>query len=163
MSSAASESSEGATSTADTPTSTSTNRRQPYGQGFLDTISEGWAERFALPPDLPNEATGWGDSSEQVGAFRVDRTVLFGYIEAANRAAVERVTRLTPEQLEQPVVWGTAATPVDTRPAWRALMSICADSLQHLRQINYIRGLVSEPGWFRRIGSTNSTGSQAAT
>ena len=34
---------------AETPASTSTNRRQPYGQGFLDTISEGWAER----PDTP--------------------------------------------------------------------------------------------------------------
>lgn len=34
---------------AETPASTSTNRRQPYGQGFLDTISEGWAER----PDSP--------------------------------------------------------------------------------------------------------------
>ena len=30
---------------------TSTNRRQPYGQGFLDTISSGWAERpDSLPP-----------------------------------------------------------------------------------------------------------------
>ena len=30
---------------------TSTNRRQPYGQGFLDTISKGWAERpDSLPP-----------------------------------------------------------------------------------------------------------------
>jgi Xaa-Pro aminopeptidase len=33
-------------------TSTSTNRRQPYGQGFLDTISTGWAER---PDSLPSE------------------------------------------------------------------------------------------------------------
>ena len=31
---------------------TSTNRRQPYGQGFLDTISTGWAER---PDSLPVE------------------------------------------------------------------------------------------------------------
>ncbi|MBD8024285.1 aminopeptidase P family protein [Microbacterium gallinarum] len=36
---------------AETPPSTSTNRRQPYGQGFLDTISEGWAERpDSMPP-----------------------------------------------------------------------------------------------------------------
>ncbi|WP_137845078.1 aminopeptidase P family protein [Microbacterium sp. 2FI] len=35
-------------------TSTSTNRRQPYGQGFLDTISTGWAERpDSLPPERP--------------------------------------------------------------------------------------------------------------
>ena len=112
-------------------------------------VSEGWVQRFALPADLPNEATGWGDSSEQVAAFRVDRAVLFGYMEAANRATVERIARLTPKQLEQPVLWGTPETPVDTRPAWRALMSICGDSLQHTGQISYIRGLVSEPGWRR--------------
>src|SRR5262245_23221741 len=52
-------------------------------------ISEGWARQFALSSDLPNDATGWGDSSEQVAAFRVDRALLFKYIEAANRAAVE--------------------------------------------------------------------------
>src|SRR5215212_7368093 len=49
-------------------------------------ITEGWVQQFALPADLPNEATGWGDSPEQVAAFRVDRAVLFGYMEAANRA-----------------------------------------------------------------------------
>src|SRR4051812_6149161 len=36
---------------------------------FQVWVSEGWAQRFALPADLPNEATGWGDSSEQVAAF----------------------------------------------------------------------------------------------
>ena len=121
-------------------------------------VTEAWAQQFALPPDLPNEATGWGDSTEQVAAFRVDRAVLFGYVEAANRAAVERVAKLTPEQLEQPVLWGTPKTPVDTRPAWRALMSICGDSLRHAGQINYIRGLVSEPGWFRRAASMTRSG-----
>ncbi len=35
----------------ETTSTTSTNRRQPYGQGFLDTISSGWAERpETLPP-----------------------------------------------------------------------------------------------------------------
>ena len=32
-------------------------------------VAEGWAQRFALPADLPNEATGWGDSLEQVAPF----------------------------------------------------------------------------------------------
>jgi hypothetical protein len=96
-------------------------------------------------------------SSEQVAAFQVDGPLLLGYMEAANRAAVERVTRLTPQQLEQPVLWGTPATPVDTRPDWRALMSICADSLQHAGQINYLRGLVPEAGWRRRVEGSNGS------
>lgn len=37
-------------SEAEAPASTSTNRRQPYGQGFLDTISVGWAERPETAP-----------------------------------------------------------------------------------------------------------------
>lgn len=112
--------------------------------------TDGWAERFALPPDLPNDATGWGDSSEQVAAFRVERATLFGYIEAAHRVARERVASLTPEQLEQTVAWGTADTPLPPTPVWRILITLLNDSIQHTGQIHYIRGLVSEPDWRRQ-------------
>jgi Xaa-Pro aminopeptidase len=54
MSSAASEQSTDATSTA--TTSTSTNRRQPFGQGFLDTISTGWADRPESTPPARTQA-----------------------------------------------------------------------------------------------------------
>jgi hypothetical protein len=37
-----------------------------------------WAQQFDLPPDLPNDATGWGDSAEQAAAFQVQRATLFG-------------------------------------------------------------------------------------
>ena len=36
--------------------STSTNRRQPYGAGFLETISSGWAERPEIAPPLREQA-----------------------------------------------------------------------------------------------------------
>jgi Xaa-Pro aminopeptidase len=45
-----------ATTDAETPASTTTNRRQPYGQGFLDTISEGWAERPDTAPPARAQA-----------------------------------------------------------------------------------------------------------
>jgi len=70
-------------------------------------------------------------------------------MEAAHRVARERVASLTPEQLEQTVAWGTAQTPL-SGPAWRALIVLLNDSIQHAGQINYIRGLVSEPDWRRR-------------
>jgi hypothetical protein len=112
--------------------------------------TDSWVEQFALPPDLPNQATGWGDSAEQVAGFRVERATLFGYMEAAHRVARERVDRLAPEQLEQTVAWGTAETPLPPRPAWRVLITLLNDSIQHTGQINYIRGLVSDPDWRRR-------------
>jgi uncharacterized damage-inducible protein DinB len=123
--------------------------------------TDGWAEQFALPPDLPNDVTGWGDSAEQVAAFRVERATLFGYMEAAHRVAKERVTRLTSEQLEQTVAWGTAQTPL-SGPAWRALIVLLNDSIQHTGQINYIRGLVSEPDWRRRAEDASRAASLAS-
>ncbi|MGZ0710476.1 aminopeptidase P family protein (plasmid) [Coraliomargarita sp. W4R53] len=36
--------------------STSTNRRQPFGQGFMDTISSGWAERPEITPPTREQA-----------------------------------------------------------------------------------------------------------
>ena len=50
-------------------------------------VSEGWAPRWALP----SERTGLGDTPDQVAAFRVAREELFGYVEAAHRATVERI------------------------------------------------------------------------
>ncbi len=109
-----------------------------------------WFEQFGLPPDLSNDATGWGDSAEQVAAFRVERDALFGYMEAAHRVAKERVAKLTQEQVEQTVAWGTAETPLPPRPVWQVLTTLLNDSIQHTGQINYIRGLVSEPDWRRQ-------------
>lgn len=45
-----------ATTDAETPATSSTNRRQPYGQGFLDTISQGWAERPETTPPARAQA-----------------------------------------------------------------------------------------------------------
>jgi len=76
-------------------------------------------------------------------------------MEAAHRVARERVARLTPEQLEQTIAWGTTETPL-VGPTWRVLITLLNDSLQHTGQINYIRGLVSEPDW-RALASKRGT------
>jgi hypothetical protein len=103
--------------------------------------SEGWAERYGIPGDR----TGLGDTSAQVTAFRVERSLLFGYVEAAHRVTVERVSRLTPTQLVQPIMSHTG----ERRPAWRALAGVCNDSAQHSGQIAYLRGLMSGYAWRR--------------
>ena len=107
-------------------------------------VSEGWATRYGMP----HERTGLDDTPEQVAAFRVDRTVLFGYIDAAHRATVERVTKITPQQFEQPIEYLTGGS----RPAWQALGGVCNDSSQHTGQIAYLRGMITGYGWRRRVG-----------
>jgi Xaa-Pro aminopeptidase len=56
--------------------STTTNRRQPFGQGFLDTISTGWAERpESLPAARPQASFAAARRSAVSAAFRGRRLV----------------------------------------------------------------------------------------
>jgi hypothetical protein len=105
-------------------------------------VSEGWAQRYGMP----GERTGMGDTPAQVAAFRVERGVLFGYVDAAHHRTVERVAALTPTQLGQTIVSYPTG---EQRPAWRALAGMCGDSAQHTGQIAYLRGMLSGYGWRR--------------
>ena len=104
-------------------------------------VSAGWAQRCGMP----GERTGMGDTPAQVTAFRVERAVLFGYVDAVHQRTVERVAALTPTQLGQQIVSHTG----ERRPAWRALAGMCGDSAQHTGQIAYLRGMLSGYGWRR--------------
>ena len=102
-------------------------------------ISDGWDRRF----NMESGRTGLGDTTEQVAGFRVDRDLLMGYANAAHDALVQRVSKLTPEQFEQ----STEYRPGVERPAWSALVSVMEDSAEHTGQINYLRGMITGPGW----------------
>ena len=102
-------------------------------------ISEGWFQRFGMP----KEGTGIGDTLEQVTAFRPDRDLVLSYAEAAHRAIVERVLKLTESQLEEQVIRPGG----EPRAAWRVLGGVIGDSTEHVGQINYLRGMISGLGW----------------
>ncbi|MSQ24867.1 MAG: DinB family protein [Dehalococcoidia bacterium] len=104
--------------------------------------TEGWAEKFGMPA----EGTGIGDTPVQAAVFRAERGLLFAYAAAAHAAAMRRVARLTPEQLQQPLRY---LPQMDPQPAWRLLISIAMDSIQHTGQIAYLRGLFAGYGWAR--------------
>ena len=55
-------------------------------------VSEGWAVRYGLS----ETGTGLGDTPEQVTAFRVSRDLLVGYVDAAHRETVARISQLAP-------------------------------------------------------------------
>jgi hypothetical protein len=106
-------------------------------------IKDGWHARFNLPAD--GEATGFGDTPEEVAAFKSpDMKVIVDY----SRATVERsqayLKSLTPKELNRKLdePWWTPVPTVGVR-----LVSILADCLEHAGQMAYIRGLLQGKGW----------------
>lgn len=100
-------------------------------------IGGGWARRFGLDPDPSN--TGYGHSARDVAAVRPDRPgVLIEYLDAVDRRTRAWLEGLTPEELDRIVDrrWDPPVT-LGVR-----LISIADDSLQHLGQAAYVRGLL---------------------
>jgi hypothetical protein len=96
--------------------------------------ADGWAERFGLP--YPVDALGYGQSSDEVGAFRLeDPSLLTGYHESVHAMTVEVVEgiddfdRVVDERWDPPV---TVAV---------RLVSVINDISQHVGQAAYVRGL----------------------
>lgn len=98
-------------------------------------ISQGWAERFALP--FPVVSHGYGHSSDDVAQVRSSAELLLGYLNAVHAQTVtylESVTdgdldRVVDEQWDPPVTLGVR------------LVSVISDCLQHAGQAAFIRGV----------------------
>jgi Protein of unknown function (DUF664) len=105
--------------------------------GVAQIWTEGeWAQHFGLAPDPSN--TGYGHGTHQVMAIRPDRPgALLEYLDAVDRRTQTVLKRLTPEDLDRVVDrrWDPPVT-LGVR-----LVSIADDSLQHVGQAAYVRGL----------------------
>jgi uncharacterized damage-inducible protein DinB len=97
---------------------------------------EGWARRFDLP--LDDADTGYGHTSEQVAAVRVeDPELLVGYHEAVFERTTaylgtideQELDRIIDERWDPPVSVGVR------------LVSVIDDQAQHIGQARYVRGL----------------------
>jgi uncharacterized damage-inducible protein DinB len=98
--------------------------------------AQGWAERFALPYDT--DAHGYGQTSDEVGAFRVKSVqLLLGYHDAVHEQTIRWVEGLTDADLERVVDkrWDPPVT-LAVR-----LVSVVSDGLQHAGQAAFIRGI----------------------
>ncbi|HEX3824767.1 MAG TPA: DUF664 domain-containing protein [Mycobacteriales bacterium] len=98
--------------------------------------SQGWADRFDLPYDRSDH--GYGQSSDEVGAFQVrSADLLLGYQDAVHQQAVDFVGGLRDADLDRIVDkrWDPPVT-LGVR-----LVSIISDGLQHAGQANFIRGI----------------------
>ena len=102
--------------------------------------SDGWADRFGLPYEV--DALGYGQSAEEVGAFRLpDPALLTGYHAATHELTVSVLEGLEGKE------GSSLADVVDPRwdpPVTAAvrLVSVVNDVTQHLGQAAYLRGLL---------------------
>lgn len=98
----------------------------------------GWHERFGLP--YPASASGYGQSAEEVGAFRLeDPSLLSGYYADVHQATMALVDGLTDEDLARVVDehWDPPVT------AAVRLVSIVDDAAQHIGQAAYVKGMLA--------------------
>jgi Protein of unknown function (DUF664) len=101
-------------------------------------IGDGWARRFGLGADPSN--TGYGHSARDIATVQPERPeVLIEYLDTVDgrtRTLIGSVTaaeldRIVDRRWDPPVTLGVR------------LVSIADDSLQHLGQAAYLRGLLS--------------------
>ncbi|MDN5918199.1 MAG: DinB family protein [Pseudonocardia sp.] len=96
---------------------------------------KGWSARFGLPFD--DAATGYGQTSTEVGAVRAEATLLIQYHEAVSAQTRAQLDGLTPEDLNRPMddTWGPNVS------LGERLISVIGDDMQHIGQAAYLRGL----------------------
>lgn len=98
-------------------------------------LEEGWVTRFALPFD--ERATGYGQSSEEVGQLRATTALLEGYLAATHAATLRYLAgepdldRVVDTRWDPPVTVGVR------------LVSIVDDDAKHLGQAEFVKGVLA--------------------
>ncbi|MPZ94645.1 MAG: DUF664 domain-containing protein [Propionibacteriales bacterium] len=99
--------------------------------------ADGWADRFGLPFD--RSATGYGHSSTEVAAVRVDSSsLLTDYHDAVHDRTIAYVEGLTDADLPR-IVDESWDPPVSLGVR---LVSVVGDAFEHSGQAAYVRGLI---------------------
>ncbi len=96
-----------------------------------------WRERFGLPFD--KWATGYGQGPKDVAAVRVSGDLLGEYHRDVHELTLRYLDSLTAQELDR-IVDTRWDPPVTTAVR---LVSVIGDTLQHLGQAAYVRGLAS--------------------
>lgn len=98
--------------------------------------AQGYADRFALPYD--RDAIGYGQSSEDVGAFAATADLLGDYLRAVHARTLDYLSGLRPADLDRVVDerWDPPVT------LGARLVSVVDDDTQHVGQAAYVTGLL---------------------
>jgi hypothetical protein len=103
--------------------------------------ADGWEKRFELAYSA--DATGYGQSSKDVAAFRgVGAEVLAGYHAAVHDRTLDYLGTLDVHDLAR-VVDDTWSPPVTLGVR---LVSVISDDLQHVGQAAFVRGVIERQG-----------------
>ena len=102
--------------------------------------SEGWEDRFGLP--LHPRATGYGMDAADVAKVSAPSDLLLGYHQAVAERTSSLVAGVGAQDLERVVDerWDPPVT-LGVR-----LVSVISDSLQHVGQAAYVRGMAERAG-----------------
>ncbi|MBG6213882.1 putative damage-inducible protein DinB [Cryobacterium sp. CAN_C3] len=101
----------------------------------------GWEQRFGLPFEA--SATGYGQSTADIAAVRVDAEQLGGYYDDVHADTIAYLETLTDGDLDE-VIDRRWTSPV-TRGV--RLVSVISDDLQHAGQAAFIRGIAERAGY----------------
>jgi uncharacterized damage-inducible protein DinB len=109
-------------------------------QAWLD---DGWHARFGRPARAND--VGFGDSPEQVGAFRpASAQLLLDYHAVVHGRALRYLARLQCSDLDRELDEPQWQTPVTVGVR---LVSVVNDCTQHVGQMAYVRGLLEQRLW----------------
>ena len=109
-------------------------------------LAEGWHARFDMPPEPVDYASGHSQTPEQMDAFTVrDAKLLLDYLDAVSGRTQAYLRTLSVEGLDRVL----DEPQYDPRPTISVrLVSVIVDGLRHVGQVEYLRGLLREGGWF---------------
>jgi len=110
------------------------------GIAGVDQVWPQWRDRFALP--FRPWATGYGQSPADAGEVRVTGELLAGYHADVHGLTLDYLQRVDEAELAR-VVDDSWEPPVT---ASVRLVSVLGDTLQHLGQAAYVKGLATRAG-----------------
>lgn len=98
--------------------------------------AQGYADRFGLP--FETDATGYGQSEEEVGQVRASADLLAAYLRAVHEQTVAYLDTIGEDDLDRVVddSWDPPVT------LGARLVSVVNDDTQHVGQAAYVRGLL---------------------
>jgi len=103
-------------------------------------LAADWRERFGLP--FAPGATGYGQSSDEVGQVDVDGALLLGYFDEVHDVTIRYVGSLRAGDLDR-IVDDRWDPPVSLGVR---LVSVVNDNMEHVGQAAYLRGLAERHG-----------------